>query len=113
MVEASVRVLAPPERRTEVLDVLRSLKGPTEGAKGCRECRVMQDAEDANILTYYVRWDTQESLEEHIRSDRFRRLLPYIEMSVVTPEVDVSNVEHLGGIEFLVTVLGVNGPAKR
>ncbi len=70
-------------------------------------CRILQDVEDANILTYLVTWETQEDLEEHLRSDRFRRLLPYIEMSREPPEVEFSthrpgprNRIHGGGAQF-------------
>jgi quinol monooxygenase YgiN len=109
MVEASVRVVAPDERRSELVEVLRSLKGPTEVSIGCHACRILQDADDAAVLTYHVQWDTREELEDHFRSERFRRLLPYIEMSVEPPEVDVSEVQRVGGIEFLVAALSPDG----
>jgi len=64
--------------------------------------------EDKNVLTYLVTWETQEDLEEHLRSDRFRRLLPYIEMSREPPEVDFSTIDEVRGIEFLVEVLSAN-----
>ena len=54
---------------------------------------------------YLVQWDTQDEVEEHFRSERFRRLLPYIEMSVEPPEVEVSAIDRVGGIEFLVARL--------
>ena len=41
----------------------------------------------------------------HLRSERFRRLLPYIEMSIEPPQVSFGSVEHIRGIEFLVAVL--------
>ena len=106
MIQACLRIAAPADKLDEVLDVLRCLKGPTEVSKGCRVCRVLQDAEDKRVFTYLVQWDTQDDVEEHFRSERFRRLLPYIEMSVEPPEVDVSAIERIGGIEFLVDVLG-------
>ena len=85
MIQASLRLVAPKQKREEILDVLSCLKGPTEVSRGCRACRILQDAEDKNVLTYLVTWETQEELEEHLRSDRFRRLLPYIEMSREPP----------------------------
>jgi quinol monooxygenase YgiN len=106
MIQASLRVVAPPGKRAEMLDVLRCLKGPTEVSRGCRVCRVLQDAEDERALTYVVQWETQHDLEEHLRSERFRRLLPYIELSVEPPEVEVSTVEQIGGIEFVLDALG-------
>ncbi len=101
MIQASLRIVAPPGKRAEVLDVLRCLKGPTEVSRGCRVCSVLQDVEDERVLTYLVQWDTQDDLEEHFRSERFRRLLPYIELSVEPPEIDVSTIDQIGGIEVL------------
>ena len=106
MIEASLRIVAPAEKRAEILDVLQSLKGPTEVVLGCRFCRILQDTDDDDELTYVVRWDSQKDLEEHFRSDRFRRLLPYIEMSMKPPEIEVNTVDRFGGMEFLVAVLG-------
>ena len=106
MIQASLRIVAPPGKRAEVLDVLRCLKGPTEASRGCRVCSVLQDVEDERALTYLVQWDTQDDLEEHFRSERFRRLLPYIELSLEPPEIDVSTIDQIGGIKFFVAVLG-------
>ncbi len=105
MIQASFRIVAPDGKREEILDVLLCLKGPTEAARGCRSCRILQDVEDNHVLTYLVQWDTQEEIEEHLRSERFRRLLPYIEMSLEPPEVDFSTIDKIQGIEFLIEVL--------
>ncbi len=85
--------------------MLLSLKGPTEVLAECRACWICQDVEDDRMFTYFVQWDTQEDLEAHLRSERFRRLLPYIEMSVEPPAVSFGRIEHICGIEFLVAVL--------
>ena len=108
MIQASLRIVAPEGNREEILGVLSRLKGPTEVLEECRACRIVEDVDDMNVLTYLVTWETQEDLEEHLRSDRFRRLLPYIEMSREPPEVDFSTIEEVRGIEFLVEVLSAN-----
>jgi hypothetical protein len=61
--------------------------------------------EDDRVLTYLVQWDTEQDLEEHLRSERFRRLLPYIELSLEPPEVGFSTIDRVRGIEFLVAAL--------
>lgn len=106
MIQACLQIVAPAEKRAEVLDVLRCLKGPTEVSKGCRACRVLQDAEDEDVLTYLVQWDTRGDAEEHFRSERFRRLLPYIEMSLEPPDVEICDLHPVGGMEFLVAAIG-------
>lgn len=105
MIQALFRIVAPVGKREELLAVLLCLKGPTEVAKGCRICRILQDAEDDHVLTYLVQWDTQQEIEEHLRSERFRRLLPYIEMSVEPPEVAFATIDQIRGIEFLVAAI--------
>lgn len=112
MIQASFRIVAPEGKRDEVLDILLRLKGPTEVAKGCRSCRVMQDVEDDRSLTYVVQWNTEAEVEEHLRSERFRRLLPYIELSTEPPEVDFSTIDRVRGIEFLVAAMGSPVPHR-
>ena len=85
---------------------MRDLKGPTEVSNGCRDCRVLQDAEDDGGLTYVVQWESLNQLEAHIRSTRFRKLLPYIEMSVQPPEFDMCSIDRIGGIESMIALLG-------
>jgi quinol monooxygenase YgiN len=110
MMQASFRIVAPTGKCEEILSVLLRMKGPTEVSRGCRACWILQDAEDANVLTYLVRWNTQEQMEDHLRSERFRRLLPYIDMSVESPEVEFSTIDQIRGMEFLVAVLSSNRP---
>ncbi len=105
MIQATFRLVAPDGKRAEILEVLQSVKGPTEVSRGCLACRILQDAEDANILTYLEQWDTREDLEEHLRCERFRRLLPVIDMSLQRPEIQFSTVEDVRGMEYLVAVL--------
>ena len=85
--------------------MLLHVKGPTGAFAECRACWICQDLEDDHVFTYFVQWDTQEDLESHLRSERFRRLLPYIEMSVEPPVVSFGSIEDIRGIEFLVEVL--------
>ncbi len=105
MIQASFRLVAPEGKQQEFRNVLLHVKGPTEALAQCRACWICQDVEDDRVFTYLVQWDTQEDLETHLRSERFRRLLPYIELSVQSPVVAFGSIEHLRGIEFLVAVL--------
>lgn len=105
MIQVTVRIVAPEERRQEAIAVLRGLKEPAEASKGCLGCRIFQDVDDNDALTCAERWETVEDLEQHMRSERFRRLLPYIEMSVEPPEVVFDQVQMIHGIEFLVDTL--------
>lgn len=106
MIQAAVTVVAPPNMREELLEVLSRLIGPTEAAPGCQLCRVLSNVQQQDEITYYVRWNTELELAEHFRSERFRRVLPYIELSMEPPEVEISQLETIGGMEFLVSSIG-------
>ncbi len=105
MIQATIRLVAPKEKRQKVLDVLLCLKSPIDALAECRGCWICQDIADDHALTYLSQWDTQDDLESHLRSVRFRRLLPYIEMSADLPAVSFGSIEHIRGIEFLVQAL--------
>jgi quinol monooxygenase YgiN len=105
MIQAVFRLVAPKSKRQEFRDLLLHVKGPTEAMPECRASWVCQDVENDRVFTYFVQWDTREDLEAQLRSERFRKLLPYIETSVEPPAVTFSSVKHLRGIEYLVEVL--------
>ena len=105
MIQAAFRLVAPEGKLDEFRNALLHVKGPTESFPECRACWTCQDITNDHALVYLVQWDSQEDLEAHLRSERFRRLLPYIEMSVEPPVVSFGSIEHIRGIEFLVDVL--------
>jgi quinol monooxygenase YgiN len=107
MLQATFRLVTPPGKRDELLDVLLCLRGPTEVMEECLRCCIVHDVENDNALTYITQWSNQESLIKHFRSERFRRLLPYIDMSVEPPWIDISRIEPIGGIDFLLDALDV------
>lgn len=107
MLQATYRVVAPEGKREEVVAVLLGLKGPADVSEGCCACRIYQDLDDHNALTCLQLWRSREDLEAHLRSERFRRLIPYIEVSTQRPEVNFSALRKLRSERFLAAV---NGP---
>lgn len=105
MIQAVLRVVAPPDKREEILHVFSGMSGPTEVTKGCRVCRVLCDVEDERAIHYWVQWDTRDELQQHLRSERFQRLLPYIEMSLEPPEVEISTLERIGSMDYVVSAI--------
>ena len=105
MIQATFRVVSPGERQQELIEVLSCMKEPTEALDGCRGYQILQDVNDRRAISWLEWWDCMADLEAHIRSDRFRRLLPYIEMSVTPPEVMVGVIDPLHGMEFVVNTI--------
>src|SRR5512139_1839891 len=105
MIQATFRVVPPGDRQQELIEVLSCMKEPTEALDGCRGYQILQDVNDRRAISWLEWWDCMADLEAHIRSDRFRRLLPYIEMSVAPPEVTVGVIDPVRGPEFIVNTI--------
>lgn len=65
MILSNLRLTVPPEKRDEVLKILRMVMGPTMARLSCISCRLYQDVEDENLLSFVQEWDSREALETH------------------------------------------------
>ncbi len=106
MILALFRIVAPEGKRRDIVEALEFLKGPTGVSRGCRACRIFQDVENENALTYLEQWETQADLEAHLQSRYFRQLLPLIDMSAEPPEIVFSTFCPVQGMDYVAGVLG-------
>ncbi|MBI4773199.1 MAG: antibiotic biosynthesis monooxygenase [Deltaproteobacteria bacterium] len=101
MITATLRVTVPAHRRSEVLDLLRSVIEPTQVEPGCLSCRLYQDLENEEALLFEEEWKTQADLDRHIRSDRYVQILAAIDMSSKPPEIRFNTIARTKGIEAI------------
>ena len=64
-----------PEKQREVLQTLLSLIASLEKEKGCLSYDIYSDIEDESIFNLISEWESRQSLDDHLRSDRFSILL--------------------------------------
>ncbi len=102
MVIGTLRLLPPPNRRRDVLEILTSIQGPVQTQPGCLSCHVYEGQGDDTSIVLVERWASEEALEAHIRSDAYHSILGALELSGSPPEVSfehVSETEGMGLIE--------------
>jgi quinol monooxygenase YgiN len=86
-------------QRRQVLNILRSVQGPTQVKPHCVAARLFEeDGYDESIL-YVECWDSEEEFERHVRSDLYRRILEAMELSRQAPELNFHRVTATQGIE--------------
>jgi len=93
-----------PRRRAEIIQALRSLMLPLQAAPGFIFCRLCQEADDANTICYAEEWHTPEDLDRQIRSSHYTRLLAIMEEAAEPPELRLSWVTDVKGLEYLEAV---------
>jgi quinol monooxygenase YgiN len=101
MIIGTVRILPPPDRRNDVLEVLRSVQGPVRAQPGCAACDVLDEQGPEPAVVLLERWETEEALEEHLQSEAYRRIIAAVELSGGKPEIRFERVETVRGMELV------------
>jgi len=104
MIHVMLRMVASPRRRAEMIQTLRSLMLLLPAAPGFISCRLCQEADDANAICYTEEWSTADDLDQQIRSSHYTRLLELMEDAVEPPELRLSWVTDVKGLEYLEAV---------
>jgi quinol monooxygenase YgiN len=101
MVHATIRMLIPPKRREEVIEILSSLAERSRFEAGCVSTRVYQDVEVEPALLVEQLWKSGEDLERYLRSEEFRKVLLLVEMAVEPPEIRFDEISRSSGVETI------------
>jgi len=101
MIIGTVRILPPPARHADVLEVLRSVQGPVRAQPGCVACDIYEEQGPEPAVVFVERWGTDAALAAHLRSDMYRRILGAIELSSDKPEIRFEHVSSSEGMELI------------
>ncbi len=101
MIHSTVRIITRPERHHEALRILCSLAERTRALTGCIACFVYRDVQMEHAVMLDQRWDSLESMTQHLRSDDYRNVLLAMEMASEPPEVHFETVSHVTGMEMI------------
>ncbi len=101
VVIGTIRIPLSLGRRAAVLDVLRSIQGPVSAQPGCVGCHIYEEEDPEQAVILVERWESEADLEEHIRSEAYRRILNSIELSGRPPEVRFDYVSSSKGLELV------------
>ena len=106
MIIATIQIFADSGNINEIIEVLSSVKGHTEGKPGCLSSLIHQEVSNENHIMYEERWENQEQLYKHIRSDLYRKILAVIDMSSQPPAVEFSTISSTAGMEMIEAAIG-------
>lgn len=101
MIVGTLKLVPAPSKRAAVLDIFRSVQGPVLAQPGCTTCRIYEEQGPEQAVVLVETWNEQAALEEHLRSDLYRRILGAIELSIEPPEVRFDTVSTTAGMELI------------
>jgi quinol monooxygenase YgiN len=101
MVRATIRMMIPSRKRDEVMEILSSKAERARFEPACISSRLYQGVEVKNQVMLEELWRDEEDLEDHLRSDEYRKVLLVIEMAVEPPEIRFDTISHSAGFETI------------
>jgi quinol monooxygenase YgiN len=104
MIEATIKMSVPADKRMEVLQTIKSLLDPIRNEPGCLSCYCSVDAEAENIIILRQEWNTNKDLAAHLKSDHFSILLGAMKLLCIEPEVRFNTIASTAGEEAITAV---------
>jgi quinol monooxygenase YgiN len=101
VIVGTLRIMPPPARRLEVLEILRSIQGPAATEPGCEACHIYAEEGPDQAIVLVERWASQPALEAHLRSENGRLILDALELSGSSPEVRFDHVSGSEGLDLV------------
>lgn len=101
MIETTIKIMVPPEKRKEVLQTLKAILGPIRREQGCISCNCYVDVESENVIFFKEEWKTSEDLDTHLRSIHFGVLIGTMKLLNKEPDIRFSTIATIVGAEAI------------
>jgi quinol monooxygenase YgiN len=85
----------------EFLQAIRSFREKVKQEDGFRKCTIYQDVTDESTFNVIEEWETQEHLDNHLRSDLFRVLIGALKVLSTESEVRYRLVSEKKGTKVV------------
>jgi quinol monooxygenase YgiN len=105
MIETTIKMTVPAEKRKEVLQTVKAILGPIRRERGCVSCNCYVDVEDERVLFIEEEWKTREDLDNHLRSDHFSVLNGAMRLLHVEPDIKFNTISSTAGPEAIKAAL--------
>ena len=118
MIETTIKMTVPAEKRKEVLQTIKAILGPIRLERGCISCNCYVDIEAENSIYFKEEWTTGEDLDTHLRSVHFKVLIGAMKLLNKEPDIRFNTITSTAGAEAIAAAQDAedvvqNGAAER
>ena len=97
-----------PEKRFHILKTVHAIIGPAKAQAGCQLCEFYSNTQNDDELVLLQIWDSQENLEDHIRSEEFRSVLAVMDNAIAPPKISFNTIESVRNFDLVEELLRVD-----
>lgn len=106
MIVVNARLIVKPERRDEVVTLVKSTLEVSRAEEGCITYRFYQDAENEDAFIFEEEWENQEVLNNHWRTEHVGKLFAAAQDALIEPpEFKIYEVSSKKGMEAVEAAL--------
>ena len=91
MVKVVAKNKVEADKLDTVLNLYEELVHATRREEGCIVYELFQDTEDASVLTMVEEWEDKASLDKHMKTEHFVRIVPMVGKFVVESSLNIYN----------------------
>lgn len=88
MILVNAKITAKPGKKDRIIESAQNVIESTRQEPGCINYHLYANTEDENILMMLEKWETQEALDIHMKTDHFQAFGKAIE-DLVAEELDI------------------------
>lgn len=103
MIDATIKLTAPPEKRKEIIQTFKAMLGPIRHSEGCLSCNCYVDIEAENHIFFKEEWSTREELDSHLKSNHFGVLVGVMKLLTQEPVIRFNTIAATEEAEELIS----------
>jgi len=101
MILSQIKIYPAEGYAAGIIDVLQSVQVILASVSDCLQASVSIESGESGAILYLEKWRSRESLDEHLRSSVYMRVLEALELSCRNPEVTFFDGLEVGGWEII------------
>lgn len=101
MILSQIKIYPARGYAAGIIDVLKSVQMLLASVSDCLHTSVSIENGENGAILYLEKWRSRESLDEHLRSSAYMRVLEALELSCRNPEVTFFDGLEVGGWEIV------------
>lgn len=101
MVMVTLHIRVPRNVTTHVIDLFESYRGPVSVRAGCRSVQLYSHYSTPGEFMLIEEWGSPGALNDHIRSDDFRKVLALMDLAAIAPDLRFHTVSSAKGFDLV------------
>jgi quinol monooxygenase YgiN len=93
-----------PDKREEILELLRFSVGRLTGRLGCLSSGVYEAGDEKHAILYLERWVSEEALHRHIQSNLYRGVLNALDLSREPRGISFHEISETKSMELILAL---------